>query len=227
MGRRIISILVIAAATVGVIWYFKRPGSEAPAPKAVAAPALATTIPAVSKAASQPIEAPKAQPAPKPVESPNPGASSNSAVAKGDPQVELSSAIDDIAMIIQGGNIMALFEKYATPEEQAKMSPEEKAQMEQASAQMMSQPEGQQMIQVMVTALQSLKDQSPEMNAAGDEATYQMTMTPPDGNNANPRTRAMTFINIDGKWYIKMAFKSGGLERAQIQPFHVKTENTP
>jgi hypothetical protein len=49
----------------------------------------------------------------------------------------------------------------------------------------------------------SLVGQSPEMNTAGDEATYPMT-PPPGIHNLNPakQTIDITFVKIDGRWYI-------------------------
>jgi hypothetical protein len=84
------------------------------------------------------------------------------------------------------------------------MTPEALAQMQQQ----MASSQGQQMIQMMSSMIQSLKGQTPEMNAAGDQATYQMQMTPPPGMlppgvNVPQRTIPMTFVKEDGKWYIK------------------------
>ncbi len=205
MGRRILTIVLIAAATVGIIWYFKQPGAAAPAQKAAepSKPAPATPAAAPKSTVAQ-IAAPKAPPVAIPNTVAKPAASTAVAAAPGDAQTELTTALDDMANIIQSGNIMALFDKYASPDDQAKMSPEERASLERQSSQMFSQPEGQQMLNVMATALQSLKDQAPELNATGDEATYQMTMTPPPSvGGGTTRTRPMTFVKVDGKWYIK------------------------
>ena len=86
---------------------------------------------------------------------------------------------------------------------QAKMRPEAKAAMQQQ----MSSPEAQQMLQGMAQMFQSMKDQTPDINATGDQATYQMTppagMLPP--GMPTPPPRPMTFVKIDGRWYIKNA----------------------
>ncbi len=203
--RSLVIILVVAVLTVGAIWYFKKPAGAALAPKAAEAPKPAAPTIAPKSPTAQ-IEAPKAQAAPAPAATPKPATTVAAVAAKGDPQAELNTAIDDITSMLQAGQFMALFEKYATPEDQAKMPPEEKAQMEQEATQMMSQPEGQMMIQMMTAGFLSIKDQTPQMNAAGDQATYQMTVTPPPGMGppgGGPETEPMTFVKIDGKWYIK------------------------
>jgi hypothetical protein len=69
----------------------------------------------------------------------------------------------------------------------------------------MSRPEAQQVMQGLAQMFQSMKDQTPEINATGDQVTYQMTppasMLPP--GMATPPSRPMTFEKIDGRWYIK------------------------
>ncbi len=65
-------------------------------------------------------------------------------------------------------------------------------------------PIAQQSLRNMAATYQSLKGQTPEMNAAGNEATYQATlvrMLPPASND--PTTIPITFIKIDGRWYLK------------------------
>jgi len=201
--RSLVATVIAAALVGGAVWYFTQPAAPAPAPvKTAEAPKAAAAAPVKpSTQIAPPIAPPVVAPAPKPTAA-QPAANPDPAAAKTDPQAELNTAIDDIISLLQSGNMMALFEKYATPEDQAKMPPEEKAQMEQ----MMSQPGAQMMIQMMVSGIQSIKDQTPQMNAAGDEATYQMTMSPPAGMGPAgraPQTEPMTFVKVDGKWYIK------------------------
>ena len=42
------------------------------------------------------------------------------------------------------------------------------------------------------------------MNAAGDKATFQLTMMPPPELNAPPRVTPLVMVKVDGKWYLKM-----------------------
>ncbi len=205
--RSLLIVFIVAALTVGAVWYFKQAAADAPAPKTAEVPKPAPATPAAPKVVSTQIEAPKAQPAPKPVETPATAATTAATVApKGDPQAELGTAIDDITTMLQAGNFMSLFDKYASPDDKAKMSPEEKAQMEQEMSQMATDPEAQMMLQMMTAGFQSIKDQVPQMNAAGDEATYQMSINLPAGMGppgGGAQTEPMTFQKVDGKWYIK------------------------
>jgi hypothetical protein len=78
--------------------------------------------------------------------------------------------------------------------------------MKQVFAQMISTPKGQAMLQRQVQGLESLKTQTPHLNAAGDKATYQMTQPAvnlPSGENIPESTQAEVFVKIDGRWYIQ------------------------
>jgi hypothetical protein len=55
----------------------------------------------------------------------------------------------------------------------------------------------------MIGGFVSIKSQTPQMNAAGDEATFQFTMLPPPGMDAPPRVTPMVMVKINSKWYLK------------------------
>jgi hypothetical protein len=201
MNTRNLAILAVVAVLVGGgIFYFVQ--SPAPEPAKVAeAPKPAAPAPAAPKpAAPQAVAAPKlpAAPAPAPAAKPAPAAPA-AAAPNAEAIKELDTTLNDMASMLQAGDMAGLMEKYMPPQEQARMTPEMKAQMQQA----MQSPQMQQQLQMMAQALQSLQGQTPTFNDAGDTATYQMTppagMIPP-GVNA-PATIPVTFIKVDGRWY--------------------------
>ena len=55
----------------------------------------------------------------------------------------------------------------------------------------------------LIGAFESIKGQTPQMNAAGDEATFEFTMIPPPGINAPPKVDPMVMVKVNGKWYLK------------------------
>jgi len=202
--KNILITVTILALGGAVLWWFTQPAAQAPSSAKIAA-APATLRPALSMPASKPaqVEAPKAAPAvPDPVSA---SSVTTSDSTKGDPQMELGTAIDDMATMLQAGDMPGLLEKYTSPEQMAKVSPEQKAVMAQRIQQQMTDPHVQQMQQSVAQILWSFKSQTPEMNATGDEATYQMTptadMAPP--GEPLPASVPMTFIKIDGRWYLK------------------------
>ncbi len=202
--RKLWLIVLVIAITVLAVWLFRQPTAAA-TPKLAMAPApVNIAAPAPNK-----VEPPKLAPpvvpksvAEAPVAAP---AAVEAAPAAEGTQAELNATIDDIASMMQAGDLVGLFEKYASPEDQAKMTPQDKAEMEQGMQQAMADPQAQQMIQGMTRMFQSLKDQTPQMNATGDQATYQMTPTADmlQPGMALPPSQPMTFEKIDGRWYIK------------------------
>ncbi len=206
MKTRIVIVAVFLAAAGGAVWWFLQPAPPPPdpvkiaaAPKPVEAPKPAPVV------APTKIAAPLAPPvaAPKPVAS-APVATAQPAAATGT-QAELNSAIDDISTMMQSGDMLGVMKKYMPPDQLAQIPPEQMAQMEQIMQQQAAVPQLQQMMQGMSQALGDLKNQTPEMNATGDKATYQLTMPAgalPPGVNLPP-TQPVTFQKINGQWYIQ------------------------
>jgi hypothetical protein len=121
-----------------------------------------------------------------------------------DPQRELNTAIDDIVSLSQANDQMTLFNDYLSPADKAKMTPAEVDRIKYWADEAKTDSIAQQSLRNTAMMYQSLKGQTPEMNAAGDEATYHATpilMHPPDGNE--PTTIPITFVKIDGRWYIQ------------------------
>lgn len=204
MKTRFVIVLVFLAAAGGAVWWFLQPAPAAAEPvKTAAAPKPAEAPKPAPLMAPTKIAAPIAPPvaAPKPVAMSQPAP----APAANNVQAELNNTIDDMASMMQSGDMVALMKKYMLPEQLAKIPPEQMAQMEQMVKQQAAVPQVQQMLQGMSQAVSALKDQAPEMNAAGDQATYQMSMPAsalPPGMTPPP-PRPMTFQKVDGQWYIQ------------------------
>ncbi|HTB62068.1 MAG TPA: RNA polymerase sigma factor [Opitutales bacterium] len=131
-------------------------------------------------------------------------------------QAELNAVIDDMASMYESGDWAGMINKYLSPDELAKqnLATQDAAQVSQAPQQaakaqamqqMPSTPQGQQVIQGMVQMMLSMKTQSPELNATGDEATYQVTKPATDlgyGVVLPGGLKTVVFQKIDGRWYI-------------------------
>jgi hypothetical protein len=203
--RKLLPIVLVLAIAALAVWLFRKP-AVVETPKIATAPALAKVeAPALSKVEAPKLAPPVVPPARKPSAEPPTAPVADATPAPGGTQAELNATIDDVTSLMQAGDFVGLFEKYAAPEDVAKMSPQDKAEMEQGMQQAMANPQAQQMMQAETRMFQSLKDQTPQMNATGDQATYQMTptadMLPP--GMALPPSEPMTFEKIDGRWYIK------------------------
>ncbi len=160
------------------------------APKAVAPPTIAPPAP---KSDTEPVAAAKA---------PDPNA---------DSKTELNSAIADIVRLYRAGDFMEVYQTYTTPD---KLDPEsiqkvqeslQKLQHDQQETKnpQLAQALAQNLQQIYESSAQlyeALENQTPTFNTTGDEATYMMTKDSFDGTQtATP----ITFIKINGKWYLK------------------------
>jgi len=200
--RAPLTVILVAGVTIGAIWLFNKP---APAPEKTAqAPVAQTAAPKAAPAPVPKVAAPVAPVVPASGASPQLSAADAPApISSNDPHADLNACIDDIANMLQSGNIMGLVDNYAPPQVLAQMPPEAKAQMEAY----LSDPRAQQQIQMMAQVFQGLKGVAPTMNDAGDRATYQITPPAamagalPPGTNM-PETIPITFMKQDGRWYI-------------------------
>ncbi len=176
---------------------------------AVAAPASAkvnVTQPAPATTGSAALITP---PAAKPVQTPQTVAATP---APNSPQAELNVIIDGLATMMRSGDVLGMQLKYAPPDERPSgiIPPGKEAQvqaMQQALQQQRADPRMQPLFEAQAQAMESLKDQQPVLNAAGDLATYQLTtpvLTLPDGTSYPARTEPAVFKKIEGKWYVEM-----------------------
>jgi len=199
--RTPLTVLLVAGVTIGAIWLFNKPAPAAE--KTAQAPTLKAALQTAPVHVAQ-VAAPLAPAVPASGESPSASAPDAPApISSSDPHTDLNACIDDIANMLQSGNITGLVDNYAPPQVLAQMPPEARAQMEEY----MSAPQAQQQIQMMAQVFQGLKGVAPTMNDAGDRATYQITppagmaATLPPGANI-PETIPITFVKQDGRWYI-------------------------
>ena len=196
MKTRPIVFVLLIALVVGAGWWFIQLSTSKPAGSAETS----------SSADSKPTQV---KPVPQVTAlAPQPGATTSAFHPKINAQSELGTAIDDIAGLLQAGDLTGAFEKYTPPEELANMAPKKKAVLEQlTSRQATADPETQRatqtIISTMATLYQSLKGLKPELNAAGDEATYHPPLPPGIVLAPGAASRPVTFVKIDGKWYVK------------------------
>ncbi len=202
--RPVLTIVAVAALTLGVVWFLKPATPEAPKAAAVAKPAAPK--PDAPKPPSSQVVAPVVKPADKPANKPaDPAKPTDS-----DPQKELVSSLNDITDLLNAGDVYGAMMRYLPPDMITQMTdhlPEsERGNMQQMIQQEMSQPEAQQGIQMMVQVVDSMKTMTPEVNAAGDKATYQIS----DPTGQDPKSVPFSFQKIDGKWYVSPDMMKNG-----------------
>ncbi len=195
MSSNLKTTLAIAAAAVLVVAVaFNWPKSPT-APAAVhatpATPAGSPPSAAATPVATAAVAAPIALPAAKPA------ASATPPVVTG-PQAELNSSMDEIIAVLQTGDGVTAFERFMSPEVLANLTPEAKARFEQQILAQLATPKGQEGMQQMIEVLQGMKTQAPELNGAGDRATYPI----PDPSGIHSFPPQIEFQKINGKWYV-------------------------
>jgi hypothetical protein len=194
MNRRNFVIgLMALLAVAGLAWLFHTPP---PVVKVAAAAAAVTKADAPKTAPTQiaPPVAPPAQNAGEPTADAAPAPDTT----EGDPEKELGVAIDDIVDLLQAGDIYTAMMRYVPPDMLAQIPEEEKAMMQSQIQSQMAQPQAQQGIQMFIQVFQSMKTMSPTINGSGNLATYQIS--DPSGRSA--QTHPMSFVKIEGKWYV-------------------------
>jgi hypothetical protein len=158
-------------------------------PRQFAPPAI---TPPVASLATKPDSAPAAVPPPVAESPPNPNA---------DPQADLKTALPDIVRLLREGDRVGAYKTYCPPDE---LNPRDIQQMQELLMQSLAaaaqDPGLQQLMQKnqdeFSLAFEALEDQTPTYNDAGDEATYKFA-------NPSEGEEPLTFVKIDGKWYIK------------------------
>ena len=193
---------IILAAVLAIFWW---PAglSTAPAPTAALAIKLPTaTPPAKPTRVAFPVAPPAAPATAVATAAPNPTTGTATALS-GDPQAEIGTAVDDIISLLRSSEILAFYEKYTSPADQAKWSAAQRAEYARVDAMVKANPSADGRTESLIGGFESMKNQTPQMNAAGDEATFQFIMQPPPGMNAPPKVAPMVMVKIDGKWYLK------------------------
>jgi RNA polymerase sigma factor (sigma-70 family) len=204
--KAVLAVAIIAIITmVGLgLWWFTRP-MEAP-PEKTAEAAIPAKADAPNQTAPPSIIPPVAPPTATPTQVPQPVATKP---ATDRTQMELNAMIDDMAAMVRSGDLSGMELKYTPPAERPSGIPPGREALAQAVQQeqqaRQADPRMQPIFEAQAQAMESLKGQQPVMNAAGDQATYQMAVsaiTFPDGTSYPAHTGPAVFIKINGKWYI-------------------------
>jgi hypothetical protein len=186
VSNRTLSLVLVAGLAAIGVWLWRMSVSTADTPPE-AQPAAVVETPQLDPPQNLPPEpvVVAAPPAPPPVAA--------------DPQLDVHTAVADMAGLLRAGDFASFVARYMPPEERAMMAqvgPEALVQMAQQMAQAnvpgtREYQETQQMLQV----LDSVKNMEPTLNDTGDEATY-----PANVSGMPDRIR---FIRVDGRWYFK------------------------
>ncbi len=190
---------LIVAVVLAIVWWPAGKSTEA-APNPVTAtksPAPSLVKPAVVGMPVAPATAPPAVA----VVAASSSAASTATAPVADPQAEIDTAVDDIIRLLRSSELLEMYEKYTSPAEKANWGPGLPAEYAREDALLKASP-GDPMTESMIGGFESMKGQTPKMNAAGDEATFVFTMQPPPGFDG-VRITPMTMVKVDGKWYIK------------------------
>ncbi len=119
------------------------------------------------------------------------------AAPKVDAQVNLETAIPDLANLLATGDLADAFENYTPPDVLAQIPPDRMAAIEQQLNSLNQQPQAVARLAVMAQVLASFDGQTPTYNDTGDVATYPI-VNPADGSSQG----AFHFQKVDGRWYI-------------------------
>jgi len=222
----LLGLVIAVLLTAGIVWWVKQTPAEkpvvefTPAKPAPAKPATQVAMPVLPPKSA--VVAPTL-PAAVPSTNPQPAATP---VAAANPQADLNTAVSDLISTLQSGDVNGFVQNYMAPSmmEMAKsqveaqfannpnVTPEIKARAEQAleqrmptmiqqlSQEMSQRPDALQGMQKMAAALQSAQATPPQMNDAGDRATYTLQT---NGDKDLPASLIM--VRQDGKWSLDFA----------------------
>ncbi|HTB63695.1 MAG TPA: sigma-70 family RNA polymerase sigma factor [Opitutales bacterium] len=187
--------LVAVIVLVAVLAIFNWPAGKSAEAALIAAPKPAAVASPVMLSAPPPAVATATTPSP---------AAGSTDASTGNPQAEIDTAVDDIISLLRSSEILIFYEKYTSPGDKANWTAGPPDAYVREDAAVKANPSGGGMTESMISGFESMKGQTPQMNAAGDEATFQFTMQPPPGMDAPPRVTPMVMVKVDGKWYLKM-----------------------
>ncbi len=211
----LVAALLLAA---GIGWWIKQTPTEKPVVEsAPAKPSVQVAMPVIPHQAA--VAAPTA-PAVAPSANPEPA---ETPVVASNPEADLNTVVNGLITALQSGDVNAFVQNYLAPSmlEMAKSSgearmtqnpnvnvtPEMKAKFEQMivqqqpmiiqqlTQQLTQRPDTMQGFQKMAAALLSAQATPPQMNDAGDRATYNLQT---NGDKDVPAS--VFFVRRDGKW---------------------------
>ena len=204
--RNFLIFVLVALFIGGAIWQFSQTPEYVatatikvyPAAKA-AAPKAATPVAPVAQ-----VELPKAA-----AVGAKEGTADSQAEAVAISQAELNATIADIVRLAKDHDLADIYTTYWLPnkQDQAKLAVIRKMEQSYRDG-AIKYPDVYKTIVAMDHTWEVLADQSPKFNAAGDEATFMQPYPDFEGNggpvDGGPaKYTPLTFIRVDGKWYIK------------------------
>lgn len=187
-------VLVIALVGFG-FWWFMRPMAVAPEKTVVEPIPTKVDVSGLSKVEAPKPVAPPVQSKPETANAPTKTVEATPAPA--DPQAELKTTFADIARLERAADFAAILQTYTPPD---KLNLDTVQQTREAQARVAHDPAA---LEAIAQAWESLVNEIPTYNAAGDEATYPMPPVNLPGQSAPLLSAPVTFIKINGKWYIK------------------------
>ncbi len=201
MKSRYFTLVAILVAIVTLVhWWFLLPGpvsnhsADFPGPAKSAAPKPATIYIQSRKSVPADSESTPAISAAAQVTTADPGQTADS-------QASLKSAIPDLVRRLRTGDRVDAFKAYTPPNEYDDRRIQQMQGLELQALGVAAEDSAfhqiyQKNLDDVTRAFTALEDQTPTLNASGDEATYELSLP---GRGKTP----LTFVNISGKWYIK------------------------
>ncbi len=186
--KNFILITILGAIGCLGIWWFARQKEDARG-ESTEVPMASMPKAPNQLAPTSPQPSPTPSVAGKPIATPTPD-------TKADPQVDLKTAIPDIARLLRAGDKAGILQTYTEP---GRVNSAQMQRLQALQQQAQGDPTLQRLNEAAAESYEALEALTPTYNDAGDEATYAFVMF---GGGINPDTNAeVTFVKINGKWY--------------------------
>ncbi|HVT82262.1 MAG TPA: hypothetical protein VHM90_16590 [Phycisphaerae bacterium] len=205
MKRREPALVVLVVILAAVGWWYA-PRNRSTPEKAAQSVASAPNKVATTLSATPPLVAPPAASAVKQSEA------AADATAAPDPnafaKAELQADVREIARLKRNGDFVDFYLTYILPDkiDQKIVEDLQKTQANAVALEARS-PEATRIFQdlydMAARSWEAMENQTPTFNPAGDEATYKFSLVDANGAVTNTLVSTITFIRINGKWYIK------------------------
>ena len=131
------------------------------------------------------------------------GMTLSAATDAADPRADLKTVLPDFVSLIRKEGWMSAYLSYMAPARLAAIPPDAKDNLLESAARYLLTPAGQQVAAATAQQYEDLEVQTPTLNETGDEATYFIQPLPPSPAEPAGSARPITFVRIDGKWYLK------------------------
>jgi type IV secretory pathway VirB10-like protein len=211
MKKQQIVVMIVGALALGVlVWSLSTRQAPAPATeKPVAMNTPDASAPAPKPAASTGIAPPKiAAPAPPPVAvtaAPKaaPVSVPKSTMIEYQPQADLGDCVAQTIKLLDERDIVSLVKTLMPPDViQQRIASGQVSSVEDIAAQYTQLPNINQLVGGLQSALESVKDKTPDMNDDGTQATYKLdpSVITANGPGADGNLR---FVKVNGYWYLR------------------------